>query len=401
MRIPTDKQGRPQVSITQLRAYGADDLRLDTAEAAKGCPRYYHRKYVAGDVPPEPRSEHLEFGSVMHRALFLMESDAIGPEDALQRAWSPMLSPGKWQEAVDVLQGYLARGGPMVRFATLDHELDLAAELYVDEDYGPVMVRGVVDWLGLDVNEAGMLHGVDYKGQARPPARADVEGDIQLKCYQYLIGRNWGRWMRAGSPPRIVMHLDALRYGDVAVMFTSTQIAEWREWASAVVRRMLRDEDAEPQLNDGCSYCPVRHDCPKWLGLPGAGETLLMRQAGTDDPGELWARRQEMFRVRKLLDAAVDNADEQLKQATQKAGQLRFADQHWKVVPAFEDDVDWHRLQGLLGDDLWQVVATSKTALERYARRLDPSERAEVLACVGSTAAGTRVKRGKVSRNDD
>lgn len=394
--IPTDDQGRPRVSITQFRTYGAADLVGDNGEDPKGCPRLYHAKYVAKDIPPEPRSSNLELGSVLHDALHVMERDDLGPEDALQLAWSPRLSEHHWPVAVKILNQYLERGGPMTRFATLEHEVDLSAQLYVDEVYGPVMMRGIVDFIGLDLDDQSVLHGVDYKSNAAPPTREQVAKDVQIKGYDWLIRENWHRWMPKDSSPRTVMHLDALRYRDIDIRFTPDEIAEWRDWAEAVCRKILRDTEWSPHLNSGCSWCPIRERCPKWLALPGTYAAMALRRTG-ETPDELWDRRVEFARVAKLAGDEVKSIDEKLKQAVEvNNGVLEFRGQRWTKESGWEQDVDWLRLVDILGPQIWSAVSITKTGLERAIKGLPASMQAQAMGCIRSVPAGTTIKRGKV-----
>jgi PD-(D/E)XK nuclease superfamily protein len=391
VQVPRDEEGRPRFSISQFRRYGAADLRLLGAEVAKGCPAQYHAVYVTKDVPDGEPAANLALGTAVHDALHRMERDQVSPQTALELAWPVTLDESHWPVAIEMLESYLARGGPMTRFATLDHELDLSAELYVDEDFGPVMFRGIVDYIGLDLDAPELLHGVDYKSNIQPPTRAQVQGDSQLKGYHWLLAQNWHRWFPKGSSPRIVMHLDALRYKDVDIRYNPEEMDQWHGWAVAVARKILRDETAEPHLNDGCPYCPIKHRCPKWLGLPGVAKSLQMRATG-ETPEELWARRAEFAQVAKLAAAEVKSIDEKLKsELNANDGQLEFGDQRWRYDSGWEDDVDWPRLQEILGPAFFLAVSTSKAAITRATAGLPPSTRAMALAQIRQRPAGLKV----------
>jgi hypothetical protein len=393
VQVPRDEQGRPRFSISQLRKYGAANLRLLGAEVEKGCPKLYEATYVLKDVPAGERPANLELGSVVHDALHRMERDSVSPQTALELSWSVTLDDSHWATALDMLESYLARGGPMTKYATLDHELDLWAELYVDEEFGPVMFHGIVDWIGIDLDHAELLHGVDYKSNLQPPTRAQVQGDSQLKGYHWLLAQNWHRWFPKGSSPRIVMHLDALRYKDVEVRYDPEQMDQWHSWAVAVARQILRDETAEPVLNDGCAFCPIRHRCHAWLGLPGHAKSLKLKATG-QTPEELWARRTDFALVKKLADAELKAIDEALEdELDANDGQLEFAGQSWGYDTGWEQEVNWPELQRILGSAFWNAVNTSKAAIERATQGLPLSTRSMALAQLTRRVAGLKVDK--------
>jgi hypothetical protein len=393
VEVPRDAEGRPRFSISQFRTYGAAELALDEGEEPKGCPRLYQIKYQDKGLPPQPRSPHLEFGTVLHRALELMETDDIGPEDALREAWSPVLNEDDWARAKQTLGGYLARGGPMTKFGTLFVELDLSTQLYVDDEFGPVMFRTILDYVGLDGEDSTLVHAVDYKSNAAPPAREVVRRDAQLKAQHWQLKENWDRLIGSGSP-RIVMHLDALRYRDVDVRFTPTEIEDWHDWAVAVARKILRDKDGAARLNSGCTYCPARFDCPLWTELPHQGRTIAQRTRG-QSVEEMWTRRTELAGVSRLLTDEIKQLDKDLDGLREaNGGTLRVGDQIWSSDTGWGLDVDWPRLHGVVGPRVWEAVSTSRAALERLFATL-PGGSSSAEACVRRIPQGTKVKKQK------
>jgi hypothetical protein len=393
VEVPRDAEGRPRFSVSQFRTFGSGDLTLNGHEEEKGCPRQYHRKYVLKDVPGEERSRPLELGSVLHRALELMEENSIGPEDALMQAWSPRLDAAAWSEALRVLLEYLDRGGPMTVYATLAHELDVSSLLYEDEVYGPVMFRSILDYVGVDVNEPGVLHGVDFKSNQAPPTIEAVQRDMQMRSYDWQLRQQWANLVPGKYSPRIVMHLDALRYRDIAVTYTPDQAEEWRSWAEAVARQILRDETAEPHLNAGCTWCPVKHDCPKWLLLPDVGRSLAVKRTG-QTPAQLHKQRKDLGLVKKLVEDALGSIDEQLEAEFRANGNhLALNGETWVQEDNWKNAVNLPRLHGILGDALYDVVTSSKSALEKYARTLPPEKRSLVLSCITREPVGTRIKK--------
>lgn len=392
--IPTDEQGRPIVSVSQFRTYGAADLALDDQEDPRGCPRQYHRKYVAKDIPPEVRNQAARAGTLLHQALHHMEDQDTGPEEALTAVWNPRLPPEQFALLKEVLLSYLDRGGPMARFATLGHELDLTTQLYVDDEFGPVMIRCIIDWIGLDLEDQTLLHIVDYKSGMGVPSRTEARRSVQLKAYNWIIFELWDRWLR-GKPKRAVMHLDALRWKDVVVRFTAEDLEEWHAWAVAVTRQMLRDTEWAPRLNDGCAWCPVRHDCPEWERLPGQASSVALRRTG-QDPEDLYRRLVELKRVKTLVGNALDDVEKILAAETEVAGQLELPGETWSLDTAWENETDWEALRAILGERVWEAAGKgSKAAIDRAVRGLDESTKARARACLRRVPNGTTIVKKK------
>lgn len=393
--VPTDKEGRPRFSISQFRTYGAADVVMEEQEDPRGCPRQYHRKYVLHNVPRDIRPAPLALGSLFHDVLHTMERDNTGPEEALEACWPARMPPRDMARVKEVLLKYLDRGGPMNRYGTLDHELDLTVELYVDDVFGPVMFRSIIDWVGIDLADQALLHIVDYKSNQQPPKAEALRGDIQLMSQDWVVHRDevWNRWLR-GQPKRTVMHLDAIRWRDIPIRYSPGQLEEWHVWAVTVARKILRDTDWKPSLNPGCPWCPVQFDCPKWLDLPGTAETVAMRRTG-ETPDDVFLQLSELKRVKGLVDKAVKVATDKLEDLAKVRKVLQVGDEVWSVDKDWETEVDWPRLYELLGDDLWPHLSGSRALVERAVAHLDPSDRARALALVERVPAGTRIKKEK------
>ncbi|MGH7743277.1 MAG: RecB family exonuclease [Candidatus Dormibacteria bacterium] len=400
LTVPRDSQGRPKVSISQLRRYGAVDLATggeDHTETIRGCPRSYALTYGTGQPVPEFPSRPAELGILLHRALAYMEDHTCGPEEALGAVWPPTLGPADMAEAQRILGKYIERGGPGTRYATLAAELDLTMELYVDDLYGPVMFRGIVDVLAVDPSDPGVVQVIDYKSAARPISKESLRGNVQLMGYVWLV-RQWWFQQHGYYPERVIAHFDALRYSDVPIEYTASELDLWWEWACAMCRTMLRDENPQPILNDGCTWCPVKWTCPAWLALPGEGMSALARLQGST-PENLGDRLIEAQQVLKLLAHHVEERQKALEAETVARGSLQVGDQTWEVVPGSKTVANVLSLVTLLlphYPSAFEVAVTaSKASVERAAQGLDPSLGADVVACVGMVEAGTRISKKK------
>lgn len=387
---------RPRIvfSASQLRTYGASALMSLGNEDQRGCPRQYRMKYVEQVQVPERRSVFAEFGTVVHETLDLMEQEDMGPEEALKRCWSPELPETMFTEASEDLRRWLDRGGPITKHGTIDTELNLEAVLYEDEDFGTVYYRGIIDWLGVDLNDGNVLHCVDFKTNRQPPRREDLPGDVQLKSYTWLVQQNWLQWMNPGDAVRVVTHLDAIKYRDVETVYSAADLEEWQAWAEAAARKILRDDGGDPYLNPGCSWCPYKTDCPVIEGLPQVGTTIAEREIGMSvDAMEAW--RVEASNTVKTLTVRVKEIDERLKEAAvENGGSIRAGQFNYVLGDTKATDIDLAQLHEVTGVDFYALVKSSRSAIDAYARR-NPDLAAIVKACAEYVPGTPSVKREK------
>lgn len=396
LTVPRNADGHPQVSISQFRRYGVTDMTLDSDETVRGCPRAYALTYGPTPIPEMP-SPNAELGSVLHRALHAMEANSCGPEDALRTVWTPALGFADFKTALVILLDYLARGGPLTQFAVVATELDIAAQLYIDDQHGPVDFRGVIDNLSIDTDDPGTVRLIDYKSAARPVAADSLRGDVQLLGYVWLV-RQWWTQQYGVAPDRIIAHLDLLRYHDIEIEYTAAELDVWHQWACAMAHTMLRDNAPAPIPNDGCTSCAVRWGCPAWRAMPGTAASVWGRLAGRP-VDEIRDDYLDAEQINKILTAQVKDLRTILDAEARATGEITVGYQTWKPEPATDTHVDTITLAGLLLPDrpaeYTTAVTASKASVERAAQLLEPSDAAAVLATVRTVPAGTKISRRK------
>lgn len=397
VKIPVGKSGHPTVSATQLRTYGAGGFHLDEQEQPRGCPRKYQSRYVHG-VADEP-TDRMLYGRLVHRVFELVERDGADPYEALLREFPPELDPDLMTEARRDLDDYLARqSSPLDDMHTLGVELDLEAPLYVDEDHGPVWYRAILDKVLIDPDRPDRIHVVDYKTSRTPPSRADLRGDVQLKGQAWVLAERWPHMApSAAGVPQVWVHLDAVKWRDLAHSYTAADLDDWRMWAVAVTRAILRDDTAAPRVNPGCPQCVVRHDCPALDKLPARGAALVKALAA----GELEERiqwRDLANGTRILLEKAVKAIDAEIAELVRDSGPLVAAGYRWSEEQQRTEEVDVRRLAELLGDDIWAVVNVVKGRLEQLTESWPASDQDQVWACFTERVTGLHVKRTKYPR---
>lgn len=394
MQIPVT-DGRMTVSPSQMRTYGAGGFALDEQETTRGCPRRYKAKYVDG-VDSEEESYALKYGTFFHHVMERLE-DGETPEEAVVNAFPVDGDPAMLTEIREDLERYLQRpSNPMDLYATLQTELMLSALLYVDEEYGEVWIRGGIDKLAVDHETPGVVHVVDYKTNRFPPSIEAVRGDVQLKTYHYLVKQN-AEALGLPRNVRVVVHLDAVKYREVSVSYSDDDIEDWRTWAEAVSRTILRDDEANPVINPGCDWCPVQDTCPAFQSLPTVATDLLEREGTITDPEVRQRWRDAANDVRLLLEKKVKRIDAEFNAQAEREGGLVVGDTQWTVKPRFVVEVDKKALHRALGNDFYGVVNVVRGRVNDLVKNWGSAELAEVDAAFTSVADGTKIERKKIS----
>lgn len=390
MKIPKNT-----VSASQLRTYGTGGFKVDGHESEQGCPRKYRAKYVEGLKEEGPKPYPLEYGTFIHEVFFRMEEKGMTPDEAMTDAFKPGMPFEMWEEAKADLEAYMGReASPSDRFGVIANEEKLTMLLYVDEVYGPIYYTGFLDVIGIDLNVPDVLHFSDYKSNRHPPRFEDLLGDVQLRGYHALVEANFEKWMP--RRPRIVSHLDVIKFKDLEVAYSDDEIEQWHSWAVAVVRAILRDEDAEPVLNPGCGYCFVRDSCPAFNALPALAETLQEEGTALKDPVQRLEWRDRAHKVRGLLENAVKSIDDEFKDRAAKDpdGILVVGGQQYTKAPKYAKVVNLRTLQDLLGEDFFNAVSASEASIDRAIKQRSPSERSTIKnKAIRREVVGTEIKR--------
>lgn len=398
MRIPNASEGRsagqPTVSPSQFRTYGAGGFMLDEQETNRGCPRRYKAKYVDRVVEDES-SYPLEYGTMFHRIMELMEEGKT-PEEALMEAFPVTADPEMIAEARADLDRYLQRpNSPLDLYATLDTEVMLAAPLYEDEEHGTIWIRGQIDRLAVDVETPGVVHVIDYKSNRFPPSIEAVRGDVQLKTYDYLVRQN-AEALGLPKNLRVVVHLDATKWREVQVAYTAEDIENWRIWAEAVARTILRDDEARPVINPGCDWCPVQDTCPAFQGLPEVAAKLAEAEGTITDPETRLRWRNRANEIRLLLEKKVKRIDAEFEDKALDEGGMVVGDFQWQVIPKYVDDIDARRLHKAMGNEFYDVINVVKGRVKSVTADWDSHALQEVEAAFGRAPSGVKVERKKI-----
>lgn len=391
MKIPTGKsgtpaEGKPCLHTSYIRAYGAP-MTLRNQEEPRGCPRQYRKKYVErADYEP---TEGMLRGRALHEAMYAMEREPLGPEEALKRCGVEM-SIDQFREAVQDLDDYMVVSSPLEQYHTVGVEIPLYMPLYIDEEHGEIWFGGVIDRLGMDRDNT--LHLVDYKGGRAPIYENDLAGDVQLMGYDSLVRYNaMAKWGIAR--PNVISHIDQIKYPNRVLehRFSTRDLEEWQAWAEMVARRILRDETGDPRINSYCSWCPFRHDCEAFLNLPDRGRALLSQEGGTLEERVAWM--DEANEVRKLLKRGIDDVKGELEETVEVSGPIEIGDQVWDLTEKRTSEIDLTELYELVGHEMFLNLA--KTSKAEMKRTLEEPLRTKALSLWERVPSGLRLTSRK------
>jgi hypothetical protein len=392
--IPKSKKtGLPTVSPTMLNTYGFSGFSLERDVEPRGCPAQFKAVYPEDKAKKvkRPQTDAMIRGIVVHETMRIMEETDVGPDEALARAWDPRLTPEDYTRIAEDMQAYLSRASsPLDRFLTLATEIRLDAELYVDDQHGPIHIQGIIDRVSFD-EEANLVNIGDWKYGYFFPTLDDVRESVALKTYVYLVDRNRAQ-LSIPANAGIVVQLDAIRYRELPpVKFTVEEMAGWHGWAIAAARHILADDEALPVINAGCAFCPIRDTCPEFLKIPDLGEELLSVKPSEADELDVW--RDKANAVRLLLTKAVAEVDDRFKADARRLGHVETGRHTWDMEIRWDNVVDARRLHALLGDGFFDVADVGKAKLEQTAKMLDPDLAREVLNCLSRAPVGMTVKK--------
>lgn len=388
MKIPKNT-----VSASMLRTYGSSDVRGDDHEDDRGCPRRWKAKYIDG-LTEEP-SYALTYGSLVHRVLELIADDRYDPTQAVIEALGPEHSLEMVDELLNDIETYLARpSSPLDDMAVLGTEIDLRHEILNDPVHGKFEYRAILDWLAVDPEDPSVIHIRDYKSNRSPASIKDLVGDVQMRGQAWLVRKLARRWTNADNP-RIISHMDLVKFRDYAYEYSDDELDAWETWAQAMIRTILLDDDATPVINSYCASCPVRDSCPALQNAPAKALAIVNARPAIDlksvEEGRRW--RDNANAARLALEKVVKAWDEDFAQLVRKKGPLAVSGLVWSVEPAQGTVADVEAIYQLLGEDIVRVATVSKAAVERSS--LDESLKSQVLSCFKQEYSGTRITSQK------
>ncbi len=344
---------------SRIAAYGGGGYELIPGFEEPGCPMQYRMRYVE-NARTGIESPVLAHGSAVHDALFLIEDEGVGVDEALRRSWPPGLDAVWYEEALSDLQGAIERGGILTQIHTIAVEQHLTAPLYEDEDFGPIEYGGYLDVIGVDndVDMTPRLYVGDYKTNRQPPSYRDLDHWMQGRSYAWLVLQNIERYLPGADPDtvEVVVIFDAVKHYALKKVWSRVELETWAAWAESVARTILRDKEGNPVLGPGCNWCEFKTKCPAWAKLPDIGRTLGEKLDGktVEEQVKGLAKVTETRLFLEKEEARIKGRIVELVRASKEP--VVLGDSQWFEEQGLTKEVDARKAHEVMGDEFYDAV---------------------------------------------
>ena len=268
-----DQEPRLRISYSQMFTY-------------LSCSLKYRFQYVER-LPYERKSMSLFFGSCLHSAIerfynTYKKKGEYEPLEVLQQMFEHLLVLELEQVHVPIIykkeapdtQSAIELGKSLIKtfhenvdltgYEVVDAELPLKAKLYNENgvDTG-FELYGILDLLLLDTN--GQYLVVDNKTAAKPKSMKDVDNDLQLTTYSYLLAAN--RFVKPMDTVNCRMDvLRKLKTPKISYYWTQRESADTKRFtklANAVLNG-IDNHVFMPNQSWLCADCPYTKACKSW-----------------------------------------------------------------------------------------------------------------------------------------
>lgn len=253
MQLPSHPQGGVQIGISDILQH-------------RDCPSrmaFGMKRHEETGESPESWSPANAYGSSVHHALERLEAGDSHAE-AVQSAyaiWERWLEPSDVQRIYEDLGKYEER--EILGVTTLLNEGEISVRLFVHPKVGQVWFRAKIDRLYQGSDNPTQLVHVDFKSSKWAKSKDEVDSDIQMWAYSYIIVT----WFEDLYPEHeghttLQQVYDQLRFGQVETAKNANQRDTMKLWLITAITAVIDDEVPAPRFNEWCPWCPLKMDCP-------------------------------------------------------------------------------------------------------------------------------------------
>ena len=283
-----------------------DAIGISDLIAWRDCPRrmsFSMRRWTEDGDPPEATNESNAYGTAIHEVFRLLEVENLNDDEAIQRAFDQYgghLWPHDLVRLKKDVAIYHERDPLHVRL--IGAEVDVRVPL-LKWNGKTIYFRGQIDRLYERLDQPGRFIHRDYKSSKWPKTQAEVNEDLQMWAYNWLIHEYWPEC------EDILQVYDQLEAGEIETRKSEHQRREIREWIKRQTMAVLNDDPADgqgdgllkPKFNDWCPYCPIAESCevPAQLSPFAKDRMDALSEIGDDEPIDL-------ERVRRYVDDLAD-----------------------------------------------------------------------------------------------
>lgn len=216
--------------------------------------------------------------------------------------------------------------------------------------------RGIIDRYERFKN---YIEIVDYKTDRRIRNNAEVQNDMQLKLYAFIL------WLlyREANVVKVNVSLDFIRYGKRVGPFEyyPDNLAELQGYFDNLFVEIDDRKDWYPQIGDHCEYCPFLGECD----LYSRSGMHLLDNASPQELAE-WLFKSEILskQIKSKLKKHVENS----KPILVGGSKLDFHEKKRKSVENIEELVEKLIEIGVPREKIWDGLTASYTKMKQVVK---------------------------------
>ncbi len=316
------------------------------------------------------------YGSAVHDAIHLVETQGMSNEDAVTQVW-PTYSGHLDPEDLALLQEDLDkyRRDTPLGMELVAAEVDVKVPLFVHEGR-QIYFRFKLDALYRRTDDHTVFYHRDYKSSKWRKTQKEVDKDPQMWAYNFGIHELYPECAS------LLQSYEQLRFGNLLTSKNDNQRREMKAWLIEEVKSVLADEAMSPKQNEWCPYCPLVATCDEtvranrlWkakmavlapMTKEGRKTKIVLGAEGEELEEIIETELPSMIVTRKHLEAAEAAMrkliEEMPSEARERLG-WRIAERRSKTLPPEALRV----LHEAMGDSFYEAISVTKTALEKVA----------------------------------
>lgn len=325
------------------------------------------------DEPPGHTNWTNAYGSAIHEAIHLVETEGLTNGQAIERVWEIFggyLSPDELTMLGEDIDSY--RRDCPVGMELIAAERDVRVPLFIHKGV-QIYFRFKIDALYRRKDDHTVFYLRDYKSSKHKRSQKDVDEDPQMWAY------NWGIHELYPECVSLLQSYEQLRFGNLLTSKNAEQRKEMRRWLELSIKAVLNDTEHKPKQNEWCPWCPLASTCDEskrasraWRArlavlAPLTKEGRKTRVAFADEGDDLEAMIQDelpsMIQTRKHIEAvekALKAIIEDLPSERRERLGWRLAERKVKVT----DPEGLRMIHAEVGDAFYEIVTLAKTQVE-------------------------------------
>lgn len=354
-----------------------NEIGISDILAWRDCPRrmsFSMRRWTERGEPPEATNESNAYGSAIHMVFDLIESEKLTDEQAIQRAFDKyggFLWPHDLIRMRNDVLTYHERDPSGVRL--VGSEINVRVPIFRYDDR-IIYFRGQIDRLYERIDRPGHFIHRDYKSSKWPKTQEEVDEDLQMWSYNWLIHEFWPEC------ESLEQVYDQLLEGELRPPRRNDESRrQIRDWLQRQVLAVLNDDSWQdddllaPKFNDWCPYCPIKDSCSVRGQLSEFARDRVDALSALDDDAPVDLERIEEYvagledasTARKMLESYEKKVKALIKELPE-ADRERLGYRTSQRRNSVWSSEAMEFIHELLGDEFFHLASLPKGRVESY-----------------------------------